>query len=663
MSDTNNLFSNFDLGQVKIESSKSKKMKAKKIELADDIVFDNSQLFSADGIETKAKVKATIKKINTATDPELSPEKILKSKKLSIQERLAFINATVLKVLGKQKYNVLVIKDKETFHNYITDCIATGQIAIDTETNNSLDPVTCKLMGPCFYSPGLKQAYVPVNHRNPETKERLSWQLTESDIREELQRIIDSKIMIIMHNGKFDYEVLKCTCDVKVAPNWDTFICSRVLNENEKASLKQQYISKIDPTQAKYDIEELFKDVAYADVDPAIFALYAATDSFMTYKLYEIQAKELEKAEYGPHLDLLGTHEIKGLRWLFHEVEMPIVLITAEMELAGVAVDQEFGARLQAKYNSQLTDIDTKISAILADIRTYIDVWRALPAANERTITYVPKKSKMTQEKIEQQYPEVDGDGNRFKYSKSKAEKLDEEINLASPSQLAILFYDVLGVKQSKTGRKTGKDELKSIKETLAGYLPKLEELETEFDEEELEEEVEEAEAVSADQEEVIKLGSAAKLADLILTRRGIAKLLTTYIEVIPDLAKHWPDGRIRFHMNSLGTDTGRYSSGGKIKYMENDAPVTVSGINIQNIPSHNPEIRLMFTAQTTAKLYETDENNSITVFEYEEVETTNGWKYPKDLTREDLIITDEGNCAVKHLLFNSETKQYRLEF
>lgn len=93
------------------------------------------------------------------------------------------------------------------------------------------------------------------------------------------------------------------------------------------------------------------------------------------------------------------------------------------------------------------------------------------------------------------------------------------------------------------------------------------------------------------------------------------------------------------------------------------DQPVEVSGINIQNIPSGCPAIRTMFVAQTTAKIYETDEMNSLVIFEYEELETASGWKYPKDLTKDDLILTDEGNKAIKHLLFNAVTHQYRLEF
>lgn len=567
-------------------------------------------------------IKDLVKKATSNTEIEKTPDKILKSKKLSLQERLQVIKTNVLKILGKQKDNVIVIRDKQTFVDYISAAISTGRIAIDTETNNSLDPVTCKLMGPCFYYPGGKQAYVPLNHRNPETKERLDWQLTEQDCKEQFKRIIDSKIDIIMHNGKFDYEVIKCTCDIEVKPTWDTMVAARLLNENELAGLKWQYINKIDKSQEKYDIENLFENVSYADVDPEIFALYAATDSMMTDKLYELQKVEFDKPEYGPHMDISGKHEVKGLRWLFHNVEMPIVIVTAEMELRGVKVDTAFGDRLKQKYNNQLAEVDAAIDEELKVLMPKIKAWSLTTIATEKTRTYVPAKTKMTADKIEKMYPEIDEKGNRYKVSKAKVEQLDVDennnfkINLASPTQLAILFYDILQapVVSKKSPRGTGEEELKAIDEKMS--LP---------------------------------------ICKLLLKRRGIVKLITTYVDVIPELAKHWPDGRIRFHLNALGTDTGRYSSGGKIKYMENDEAITVSGINVQNIPSHNPEVRMLFMAQTKEHEVELIDDY-YEIPETDEVETTTGWKKVNELQVGDIIIGENTKDVIKNIAKQDRT-------
>ena len=137
-------------------------------------------------VKKKEKTKKTLEKIakpKKVKDVNLTVEKTIKSKTVSLEEKLTLIKDEVYRVLGKQKDKVLVIKDKETYWNYLRQAADSGLISVDTETNNSLDPVTCKLMGLCLCYPNAdKQAYVPVNHRDPNTKERLDWQLTEQDI-------------------------------------------------------------------------------------------------------------------------------------------------------------------------------------------------------------------------------------------------------------------------------------------------------------------------------------------------------------------------------------------------------------------------------------------------------------------------------------------------
>jgi DNA polymerase I-like protein with 3'-5' exonuclease and polymerase domains len=157
------------------------------------------------------------------------------------------------------------------------------------------------------------------------------------------------------------------------------------------------------------------------------------------------------------------------LKWLFENIEMPIVEVTAKMEMRGVCIDGEFGEKLKVKYNNELTRIDEKINEELEHLRDKIEAWRLTPAANEKTKTYVPKKTKMTQDKIEEMYNLIDADGKRYKETKPKSEQLGDPINLASPVQLAILFYDVCGAPQvnSKNPRATGEDELKEMQELL----------------------------------------------------------------------------------------------------------------------------------------------------------------------------------------------------
>ena len=75
---------------------------------------------------------------------------------MPLGDRLRHISSEVNKTLGRYKDFVKVIRDESEFNEYIDFAIKKGVIALDTETNNSLDPLTCKLMGLCLYIPNIE---------------------------------------------------------------------------------------------------------------------------------------------------------------------------------------------------------------------------------------------------------------------------------------------------------------------------------------------------------------------------------------------------------------------------------------------------------------------------------------------------------------------------
>lgn len=455
--------------------------------------------------ETPKQAKKVIEKIKQPKTDVKSVKRAVSSKKLSIEDKLKLITEEVNRILGRYESDTQVITTYADLVSYIDKSIENKVIAIDTETNNSLDPITCKIMGGCIYTPGRKNAYIPINHTTL-TGERLDWQITENQLAEQFSRLIEAKTDIIMHNGKFDYEVIKCTCGVELPITWDTMIGAKVLDENERsAGLKQQYIDKIDPSIEKYSIDHLFSDIEYAVVDPNVFALYAATDSYMTYKLYEWQLAKFNDPDLSRLFDM------------FKRIEMPLVPVVAEMELAGVDFDIEYDERLSKKYHKKLDELDSKIADELEKLKPQIDIWRLSSDAN-----YKPAKKNGA------------GEG------KSKNEQLSDPINVASPTQLAILLYDILGIKavDKKNPRGTGEDILERIQHPLA---------------------------------------------KLLLERRGLMKLITAFIDSLPTRVNP-KTGRIHCHFNAYGAATGRFSS---------------SEPNLQQIPSHNHELRLLFRAGT----------------------------------------------------------------
>ena len=262
-------------------------------------------------------------------------------------------------------------------------------------------------------------------------------------------------------------------------------IASRILDENERENLKQQYISKIDPSIEKYSIEQLFEGVEYAIVDPEIFALYAATDAFMTYKLYLWQKEQFA---------IPGSERMYKL---FTDIEMPIIKVCAAMEMTGIEIDKEYGERLSLKYHKKLDIIDVKIEEELAKYKDQIAKWRITPEANHKD-KKVNKKGEET-------------------WSKSKNEQLQDPPSMTSPTQLAIFFYDVLnvGVIDKKTPRGTGEEILQKI------GLP---------------------------------------ICDLILEKRGLEKIIGTYVDKLPQCVLS-ETNRLHAHFNQIGADTGRFSS------------------------------------------------------------------------------------------------------
>jgi DNA polymerase I-like protein with 3'-5' exonuclease and polymerase domains len=253
------------------------------------------------------------------------------------------------------------------------------------------------------------------------------------------------------------------------------------------------------------------------------------------------------------------------------------------MELAGINFDVEYADRLRVKYEAQLNEIDTKIEAELKQLEEKIEAWKKTPDALNPARVYVAEKSKMTQEKIEATYPYFDAEINkRYKVGKAKIEQLEDPISLSSPTQLAILFYDILGLSNKSEDRSTGEEAL-------------------------------------------TELSKHSAIASLLLERRGVVKLLDAFINSLPKKVNP-KTGKIHCSFHQYGAATGRFSS---------------SEPNLQQVPSHAKNIRMLFTADTDYHKVEVNDN----YYEVpigDEVETVNGWKNVKELVVGDIILGDE---------------------
>lgn len=350
------------------------------------------------------------KELSQITDVrKISTKKSITS--LPLEKKLEVIRQSVYSILGRYKDFVRVIRDEKELSAYIDQVIEKGIGCLDTETNNSLDPITCKIMGVCLYYPNSRPVYVPMNHTVPGTDIRLEGQIDEKFMGQMIRRLKESGVKVIYHNGKFDLRVIYNTLGLYPPIWWDTMIAAQLLNEDEIAKLKNQYRMHVNPTMSPYEIEKLFLGVPYAWVDIELFALYAAIDAYDTYRLYEYQQRQFRQMGMG------------RLYNLFLNIEMPVVTISAQMEDAGVCVETEFLKRVDAKCRVQRDAFLKELTDTLAPYKSEVEAYQAQG-------------------------------------------KLDTPINFESSSQLQLVLYNILKAPIiSEDGkRSTDKDTLKALK-------------------------------------------------------------------------------------------------------------------------------------------------------------------------------------------------------
>lgn len=211
---------------------------------------------------------------------------------------------------------------------------------------------------------------------------------------------------------------------------------------------------------------------------------------------------------------------------------------------------------------AQTRDFEKARGAVLAEVkrkdprRVYADI--------ELPLIPVVEKMKKHGILIDRKY--LDDLSVRYHRMLSEIEKkifeaAGEIFNINSPKQLGAVLFDRMGL------------AVKGLKKTAGG-------------------------ARSTRESELAKLRGAHPIVDEILTYREIQKLLSTYIDTLPDTAD--VKGRVHAEFNQAGTTTGRFSS---------------ASPNVQNIPTKDgrgTEVRNAFIAK---------EGSMLAAFDYSQIE------------------------------------------
>jgi DNA polymerase-1 len=218
-------------------------------------------------------------------------------------------------------------------------------ISFDTETT-STDEMTAGLVGISLAFKEGEGYYIPVGHN---TKTQLPLEGVLSALRIPLT---DSRIPKIGHNSKYDY-IMLARLGLEPTPlAFDTMIAEWVVDPSSRnLGLKNLAAARLG--EAMTHIEDLIgkgkKQRSMAEVAIEDAAVYAVADAEITLRLQPLLEAELKRIPRA---------------WdLFTGIEMPLVSVLAEMEIAGVALDRDFFAAFSVQLDERMKAIEQDVYA------------------------------------------------------------------------------------------------------------------------------------------------------------------------------------------------------------------------------------------------------------------------------------------------------------
>ena len=224
-------------------------------------------------------------------------------------------------------------------------------LVIDTETS-SLDVSIATLVGISLCSDLKSSWYIPVGHC-AEDGRLLDGQLNVSTVLDALAPLLESEeLPKLGHNIKYDYAVLKKSCDITLkGPLYDTMIAAYLVQPGRRSlkldtlCLEHEYLL----TAFDQVVEDPKKENCFAHVGLKQACEYSCEDVYGTLVLWEA---------YKPLLKEVGQYE------LFLDVEVPLIPILADMELAGIAVSELALDKLEVEFQEELDTLTDEIHGL-----------------------------------------------------------------------------------------------------------------------------------------------------------------------------------------------------------------------------------------------------------------------------------------------------------
>jgi DNA polymerase-1 len=217
--------------------------------------------------------------------------------------------------------------------------------AFDLEST-SLDALRADIVGISLAVPPTGEGrawYVPVGHQE-------GAQLPRQQVLDALRPFLaDAERPKYAHNAKFDTELLRQAGIDVCGLAFDSMLAAVLLGK--RAGLKDLafYEFGVEMTDITKLIGSGKKQKSFAEVPIDAAIAYAAADADMTLRLSERLQRELAQPD--------NEHT----RWIFDNLELPLVPVLVDMETAGIRLDVAYLRDLSARLHQRIDEVAAKI--------------------------------------------------------------------------------------------------------------------------------------------------------------------------------------------------------------------------------------------------------------------------------------------------------------
>ncbi len=238
---------------------------------------------------------------------------------------------------------VRLVDSPEALQSLLAALSSAACLSFDTETT-STDEMTARLVGIALACREGEGWYLPVGHQ-------AGAQLPLEQVLAALRGpLTDPRLPKIGHHLKYDYIVL-ARHGLRAAPlAFDTMVAEWLLDPaSRNLGLKNLAAARLGLEMTH--IEDLIgsgkNQRSMAEVAISAAAAYAAADAEAVLRLKPVLEAELARFPKLPSL--------------LAEIEMPLLPVLAEMEMAGVALDRDFFAAFSQELSRRMADLETQV--------------------------------------------------------------------------------------------------------------------------------------------------------------------------------------------------------------------------------------------------------------------------------------------------------------